>query len=143
MKREGRVHRKNVNVLTAALIDKESLIISVFSSHSRIYHPCGDLTITGEGLQISTYARPLFSVPHPISYAGLSFVTSANLSGFLNNLKKWERIENGLNKRFFIKVNLQKRSPPPKSHIVITRQKNIRNIMGTFFHTVSHINKQI
>ena len=29
----------------------------VFSSHSRIFHLYGDVTITGEGLQILTYAR--------------------------------------------------------------------------------------
>ena len=27
------------------------------SSHSRIFHSYGDVTITGEGLQILTYAR--------------------------------------------------------------------------------------
>ena len=44
------------------------------SSHSRIFHSYGDVTITGEGLQILTYARHswpfgieqwgFFSVPH-------------------------------------------------------------------------------
>ena len=28
-----------------------------FSSHSRIFYSYGDVTITGEGLQISTYAQ--------------------------------------------------------------------------------------
>ena len=30
----------------------------VFSSHSRIFHSYGNVTICGEGLQILTYARP-------------------------------------------------------------------------------------
>ena len=33
------------------------LFVWGFSSHSRIFHSCGDVTITGEGLQILIYAR--------------------------------------------------------------------------------------
>ena len=33
------------------------LFVWGFSSHSRIFHLYGDLTIAGEGLQILTYAR--------------------------------------------------------------------------------------
>ena len=48
------------------------LLVWALSSHSRIFHSYGDVTITGEGLQILTYARhswPLssegfFSVAH-------------------------------------------------------------------------------
>ena len=119
MKREGRVHRKHVNVLTAALSDKESLIISLFFRSTREFITHVDTST----LPVKDYKfRPMLvhylachtqsptqgcrSLPSPYN--------SANLSGFLNNLEKWERIENGLNKRFFfIKENLQKRSPPP------------------------------
>ena len=33
------------------------LVVWGLSSHSRIFHSYGDVTITGEGLQIFTYAR--------------------------------------------------------------------------------------
>ena len=36
--------------------DVKSLFVCLFSSHSRIYHSYGDITITGES-QILTYAR--------------------------------------------------------------------------------------
>ena len=44
------------------------------SSHSRMFHSYGDVTIAGEGLQIFTYARHswtlssgvFFNVPHPL-----------------------------------------------------------------------------
>ena len=40
-----------------------------FSSHSRIFHSYGDVTITGEGLQILTYARHLRPLSHEGSLA--------------------------------------------------------------------------
>ena len=40
------------------------LFVWVLSSHSRFFHSYGNVTITDEGLQILTYARQFFSVPH-------------------------------------------------------------------------------
>ena len=39
------------------------------SSHSRIIHTYGDVTITGEGLQILTYARHSWPLSHEGSLA--------------------------------------------------------------------------
>ena len=45
-------------------------------------------------------------------------------SAFLKNLEKWERIENGLNKRFcYQDRRTEKKVLPSKSHVVIHRQK--------------------
>ena len=41
----------------------------VFSSHSRIFHSFGDITIAGEGLQILTYARHLWPLNNEGSFA--------------------------------------------------------------------------
>ena len=38
------------------------LFVRGLSSHSRIFHSYADVTITGEGLQILTYARHQFFV---------------------------------------------------------------------------------
>ena len=43
-----------------------SLFVCGFSSHLRIFHTYGDVTISGEGLQILTYARHLW----PLSSEG-------------------------------------------------------------------------
>ena len=47
-------------------IDSVCLFVWSLSSHSRIFHAYGDVTITDEGLQILTYARQwgFFNVPH-------------------------------------------------------------------------------
>ena len=60
-----------------------------------------------------------------ISYAELSFVTLT----FFKNLEKWERIENGLNKRFCHQDRrTQKKVLGPKSHVVIKRQNKFRGL---------------
>ena len=38
------------------------LFVWIFSSHSRFFHSYGDVTITGERLQIMTYARPTWQL---------------------------------------------------------------------------------
>ena len=39
------------------IFERDVLLVLSFSSHSRIFHSFGDVTITGEGLQILIYAR--------------------------------------------------------------------------------------
>ena len=41
-------------------LDFVCLFILSFSSHSRIFHSFGDVTIAGEALQVLTYARHLY-----------------------------------------------------------------------------------
>ena len=53
------------------------LFVWSLSSHSRIFHSYGDVTIAGEGLQISTYARHLW--PHPLQHG--STVYDGHLRG--------------------------------------------------------------
>ena len=48
----------------------------MFSSHSRIFHLCEDVTITGEGLQILTYARYSWQLS---SEGSLTFHTYCNM----------------------------------------------------------------
>ena len=66
---------------------------------------------------------------------------SAGYSGFFKNLEKWERIENGLNKRFCYQDRRTERKvlppppPAPKSHVLIKRQKYTKYIRGTIFLT--------
>ena len=45
------------------------LFVWGFSSHSRIFHSHGDVTIAGEGLQILTYARHSWSLSNESSLA--------------------------------------------------------------------------
>ena len=45
------------------------LLVWGFSSHSRIFHSYGNVTITGEGLQILTYARHLWPLSSETSLA--------------------------------------------------------------------------
>ena len=40
----------------------ETMVCLSFSSHSRIFHLLGDVTISGEELQILTYARHLWQL---------------------------------------------------------------------------------
>ena len=40
-----------------ALLYTNVCLFGVFSSHSRIFHSYGDVTVAGEGQQILTYAR--------------------------------------------------------------------------------------
>ena len=48
---------KNIALRTVNILLFVCLFIWSFSSHSRIFHSFGDVTITGEGLQMLTYAR--------------------------------------------------------------------------------------
>ena len=49
---------------------------------------------------------------------------SADFSGFFKILEKWERIKNGLNKRFcYQDRHTEKKVLPSKSDVVINRQK--------------------
>ena len=59
---------------------------------------------------------------------------SAGYSGFFKNLEKWERIENGLNKRCcYQDRRTEKKVLPPKSHVLTKRQKYTKYIRGTIF----------
>ena len=49
------------------------LFIWAFSSHSRIFHSYGDVTITGEGLQIVTFTRHKWSFSSEGSLACYTF----------------------------------------------------------------------
>ena len=64
-----------------------------------------------------------------------SLYISADFSGVFKNLEKWEKIENGLNKRFCYQDRRTKRKPT-KEPRCYKKAKNIRNIMGTIFLTV-------
>ena len=63
---------------------------------------------------------------------------SAGYSGFFKNLEKWERIENGLNKRFCYQDRRTERKvlppppPAPKSHVLIKRQKYTKIYQGYY-----------
>ena len=48
--------KKKMHTLMDIILCKFAVVWSL-SSHSRIFHSYGDVTITGEGLQILTYAR--------------------------------------------------------------------------------------
>ena len=50
-----------------------------FSSHSRMFHSYGDVTMTGEGLQILTYTRHLW----PLSNEG----SLVSLDCYINSLQ--------------------------------------------------------
>ena len=57
------------------------LFVWGFSSNSRIFHSCGDVTIAGEGLHILTYARYLWPMSsdgslacHTFSNTGYPFI---------------------------------------------------------------------
>ena len=55
------IHRKNIkNIPQEKIRSTRNKIVFLFirglSSHSRTFHSYGDVTITGEGLQILTYA---------------------------------------------------------------------------------------
>ena len=60
---EGSVHTtltgwfRNTICIKGHLLFSFCLFVCRLSSHSRIFHSYGDVTITGEGLQILTYAR--------------------------------------------------------------------------------------
>ena len=51
---KGKIFARKTNLIFCSFV---SLFVWGFSSHSRIFHPYGDITIVGEGLQILTYAR--------------------------------------------------------------------------------------
>ena len=55
-------------IICIKILPGENLFVCLgFSSYSRIFHSYGVVTISGEGLEILTYARhswPFFSVSH-------------------------------------------------------------------------------
>ena len=57
------------------------LFIWVFSSHSRIFHLYGDVTITGEGLQILTHARRSWPLSSEVSLACHTYCDTGHLRG--------------------------------------------------------------
>ena len=81
---------------------KKGLFVMDFSSHSSIYHSYWDVTITGEGLQILSYAAlvaieqwDFFSVPHLLwqgasvynGYCGIIKIPWSKFSWFVNFLQ--------------------------------------------------------
>ena len=61
-------------IITQVLQKPKSLFVCMGStSLSRIFHSYGDVTITGEGLQICTYARHSWSLSSEGSSAGHTF----------------------------------------------------------------------
>ena len=50
------------------------LFVWSLSSHSWLFHSYGDVTISGEGLQILTYARHSWSLSHTHCDTGLPFI---------------------------------------------------------------------
>ena len=68
-----------------------------FSSHSKIFHLYRDVTITGEGLQILTYARHLWQLSSEGSlvchkYCDTAFVYNSHLRGHVKLTTNAERL---------------------------------------------------
>ena len=66
------------------------LFVEGLSSYSRIFHSYGDASITGEGLQMLTYSRHFFSVPHLLLHE--ASVSNGHLRGPLTLTPIAERL---------------------------------------------------
>ena len=63
------VNKENLKIGFFFWEDHFYLFVYSFSSHSRILHSFGDVTINGEGMQILTYALHLWSLSSDASLA--------------------------------------------------------------------------
>ena len=70
-----------INVIDyAKTLTRNVCLFGVFSSLSRIFHSFGDVIISGEGLQILTYARQLWPLSSESSLASNALPLAVDLS---------------------------------------------------------------
>ena len=95
------------------------LFFGGISSHLRIFHSFGDVTITGEGLQILTYARHLWPLSSEDSLAcqtycdtGYLFITLTPIA----DVKQWSCHYLGLSRIRTANLPLggERSNPPPR-----------------------------